>query len=138
MSARSNRDDLFISSRREGRDEAKADPPLTGRGAAGDADAGDDDGNPLQLEHIIGYTASFSNSALIVSGSDSLFVKRFSCVRIVWNHYLLISSECSPLAWIDWWRLKILTIRTSRNFFVVMTCRSNFSANRLVAEDMAC
>lgn len=76
-SARSNREDLFApSSRREGKDETKDERPSARHDAGMDHDDGADASNPVQLEHLIGYSAGNPNSVLVVPNSDGLFIKR--------------------------------------------------------------
>ena len=78
MSARSNREDLFAPSSR--REESKDERPVSTRsqdaGSYGDAADDLDTSNPLQLEHLIGYGASYPNSVLTIPNTDGLFIKR--------------------------------------------------------------
>jgi hypothetical protein len=108
MSARSNRDDLFLpSSRREGKEELKEERVVSsGRHDGAYANEGDsqDAGNPVQLEHMIGYGASNPQSVLTIPGTE-MFIKRLTSSTL-----LLIScpmNVCYFAAWIDWYLWKI-------------------------------
>ena len=77
------------SSRREGKEESKDERAMSSRGQAAsepydDRDDGEDAANPVQLEHMIGFGASYPQAVLTLPGSDGLFFKR--CVASSCRH----------------------------------------------------
>jgi hypothetical protein len=82
VSARTNRDDLFVSSARGRVSGPPAEPgSRTNRAESkdehkGSSSADEEDRNPLQLEHMIGFNASFPMSVQMISRSENLFVRR--------------------------------------------------------------
>lgn len=69
-----NREDLFIGSARPAANEKKEEF----KSESIDEDRKDnDDENPIQLEHMLGFGASYSQSVIMIPTSDELVVKRF-------------------------------------------------------------
>jgi hypothetical protein len=87
MSARgvTGRSDLFVSARseahndRDGAGRSKPKEPIGEEGMEDPSEryglSGAADDNPLQLEHMMGYSGDFKHTVLAISHNENIFVK---------------------------------------------------------------
>ena len=74
-SGASNRADLFISARKAEDNDVSAE--------RNDFDLDDDDQNPLQIDHVMGYAGDFRQTILALNSSENIYVKSLGCLVIV-------------------------------------------------------
>ena len=79
----SNRVDLFVSARKSDKYNYEGDESTNGNDA--DSLGHDDDRNPLQIEHIMGYAGDYRQTVLALRRSETDYMKSLGSLVLIEN-----------------------------------------------------
>ena len=82
-SGATNRSDLFVSAQRSDRQSTEKLGSNAGDNFPVLED--DDDQNPLQIEHVMGYAGDFRQTVLALNGDENIYIKSLGCLVLVEN-----------------------------------------------------
>lgn len=80
----SKRSDLFASNVRTGRVANPKDAHTPDDNNFIDHED-EDDGNPLQIEHIMGYSSDFHDTVLALASNEDIYIKILGCLILLEN-----------------------------------------------------
>ena len=81
-SGATNRSDLFVSAK-----TGRQNNEIAGSNEIDDFPGLDeeDDQNPLQIEHVMGYAGDFRQTVLALNGNENVYIKSLGCLVLVEN-----------------------------------------------------